>query len=397
MQSSWAIADLLLAKNGGGSCNHASFALPSGAMLITPQRGRVRRGGLALYNPQRIPGLAVKGFIWTGLWRGKTVELSAEALDDLCKTLAVVLGEPHVECAFHFGCPGIYSKLSKTVIVVMDRAGRPLAYAKLAAFATARAALMNEASVLERLSAVTALRDRVPRVLGRTEWRGLSLLLVSPGSSRRAPKRFGPMHHDFLASLASATRAPGAFIGSPTWRVMIRSLEAWRSQLPPQWRDRYDSALFELERRFGSTQLDLVLAHRDFVSSNTRLSSDGTLFVFDWEYSRPASLPGCDFFHFHVRRARNLDPDQVGKLISAARSEKVEPADDLLLAYLVDVALSFHDDLLTTGEEIGRDYRFLEMVAQGIDVLRSKRDSGAFRSMTADVVGRQIKTKSRVR
>ena len=108
------------------------------------------------------------------------------------------------------------------------------------------------------------------------------------------------MHHDFLARLRDATRTSGALVGSPMWRIITRLLEARRSRLPPQWCDRYDWALFELERRFGSTRLDLVLAHRDFVASNTRISSDGTLFVFDWELSRPGSTLGWDFFHFHL-------------------------------------------------------------------------------------------------
>ena len=127
MQTPSAIADLLLAAGGHAGRRHMSFELPNGAMLVVPKQGTGRRAGLALYNPQRATGLAAKGLLWTGLWPGRTVEVLAGPLDELRNTLAVALGEPHVECAFQFGSTGIYSK---TVILVMDRAGRPLAYAK---------------------------------------------------------------------------------------------------------------------------------------------------------------------------------------------------------------------------------------------------------------------------
>jgi hypothetical protein len=369
MRTSSAIAELLLDSDKRAGGGHASFVLPSGAMLVIPRAGATRRGGLALYNPQRATGLAAKALMWTSLWPGKATKVLAGPLDELRRIFADLLGEPCVQCAFLFGATGIYSK---TVIVAMDHAGRPLAYGKLATLPAAQEAVRHEASTLNRLSAVASLRGRIPRSLGQTYWRGFPLLVISAGPPARAPKRFGAMHRAVLASLRDATRTPGTLLESVMWHAMMRLLARWRSRLTPVWCDRYDWALGELERRLGPVRLDLALAHRDFVCWNTRMNSNGSLFVFDWEFSRQGSTPGWDFFHFHVALwavlARPLDRDSIAELISTAQSEGIESADDLLLAYLTDIALFHHDAVLSEG---GTAHRELGIAAQGIDVLRA--------------------------
>ena len=306
--------------------------------------------------------------MWSSLWPGRMVALRPEPLDELRTILADHLGVRQIECAFQFGASGIYNK---TVILVMDPAGRSLAYAKLATLAIAQEAVRHETSVLKRLSTAVALRSQVPCLLGAAEWRGFPLLLISPGPARRAPQVFGAMHRDFLARLRDATCTPGAFTESPMWHAMMRLVNTWSSRLSPEWRNRYDWAFIELERRLGSVRLDLAFAHHDFAPWNTRVNADGTLFVFDWEFSRDGWIPAWDFFHFHVTwwaaRARALDGDAVTNLVAAARREGIEPADDLLLGYLTDVALFHHDAMLREGRE---HHRVLELAAQGIDVLR---------------------------
>src|ERR1035437_4491969 len=97
------IADLLFSSDNGPSYPHASFILPSGAKIVTATRGALRRGGLALYNPQRATGLAARGLMWAGLFPSPQVEVQAEPLDELRKVFGDLLGEPRVECAFQFG------------------------------------------------------------------------------------------------------------------------------------------------------------------------------------------------------------------------------------------------------------------------------------------------------
>lgn len=197
------------------------------------------------------------------------------------------------------------------------------------------------------------------------------MLLISPGPARRAPRVFGAMHRDFLARLRDATCTPGVLAESPMWHAMMHLLSAWGGRLSSAWRGRYDWAFIQLERRLGHTRLDLARAHHDFAPWNTRVNSDGTLFVFDWEFSREGWTPAWDFFHFHASwwaaRARALDGDAITDLVAAARREGFDPGDDLLLAYLTDVALFHHDAIFREGKEY---HRILEMAGQGIDVLR---------------------------
>jgi hypothetical protein len=365
-----ALADLFLDEDIRASA-HVSFALPSGAVLVVPKAGRARRGALALYNPQRVTGRVAKALMWSGIWRGTVAHVQPRPLEELQTILAGLLGEPRLQCAFYFGATGIYSK---AVILAIDSAGRPLAYGKLAALPVAQQAVRHEGCTLDHLAAATGLRGWIPRVLAETQWREFPLLVLSAGPSAGAPKRFDAMHRAFLGMLKEATCEPAKLLDSIAWRDMNATLARRRERLAPAWRDRYDWALPELERRLGSVRLDLSLAHRDFVCWNTRTNADGSLYVFDWEFARRGSTPGWDFFHFHVAlRAvlgRALDRDGVAALTSAAHREGLAPAEDLLLAYLADVALFHHDSLLDAGED---NHPVLEIAAQGIDVLRVQK------------------------
>jgi hypothetical protein len=365
------MAELLLASDDQSARAYVSLALPYGAVLMIPKSGRVRRAALAIYNPLTAAGLAAKGLIWSGVWSARAVGVSAEALDELQSIMADLLDERHAEFAFWVGATGIYSK---TVILVMDAAGRPLAYAKLAALATAQHALCHEISILERLSTVSALRGRIPQLLSRTEWRGLPVALTSPGPARRAPPVFGAPHREFLSSLRDATRMPGILVESSMWRNATALLAQWRSVLSSAWLDRYDWALTYLERHRGHAWLDLSLAQHDFVPWNTRIHRNTSLFVFDWEFSKDGSVPGSDFFHFPIAlwavRRRAVDRDAVVGLIAAARREGIEAPGDMLLAYLVDLALFYHDAMFCEGKQ---HHSCLQIAAQAIDVLRKLR------------------------
>jgi hypothetical protein len=365
--SSSLLPELLLDKDISASA-HVSFTLPSGAVLVVPKTGQARRGALAVYNPQRVTGRVAKALMWSGMWRGTVAHVRSGPLEELQTILADLLGEPHLQCAFYFGATGIYSK---AVIIAIDGAGRPLAYCKLAALPVAQQAVRHEGCTLDRLAAAAGLHGRIPRVLGETRWRRFPLLVLSAGPSVGAPQRFGAMHRAFLARLNEATCEPGTLLESPAWHDMSEKLARWRVRLTLPWQERYDWALGALERRLGSGRLDLALAHRDFACWNTRTNADGSLYVFDWEFACRGSTPGWDFFHFHVAlRAvlgRPLDRDGVAALTSAAHREGFVPAEDLLLAYLTDVALFHHDTVLGAGEV---NHPLLEIAAQGIDVLR---------------------------
>lgn len=369
MSSASGVADLLLCELGGVDAPHAVFTLPSGTKLVIPHKGPLRRSALALYKPYRMTGLAAKSLIWTGLWPGELVGVRRDALQTLRDLLARCLGKQHVECAFQFGATGIYSK---TVILVMDSAGNALAYAKLAAGQIAQNALTYENSILRKFAAVSELRDRVPRMLAQTEWQGFPLSVISAGPPHLGPRSFNKMHLEYLARIKAATMTTCLFTDSPMWCRMQQWLCHWRNFLSADWQERYDWAFGELQTRLGQKRIELSLAHHDFVPWNIRQHRDGSLFVFDWEFSKEGSTPGWDMFHFHlapqVAFNRNLDHNAIQGLIAAATRYGMEPAEDLLLAYLTDVALFHHDAVLNLSND---QHRFLTSVAQGIDVMRT--------------------------
>lgn len=110
MTTSSPVADALLVSDGRLGRKYVSFQLPSGAFLVIPKQRVLRRGGLAIYNPLRMTGIAAKSLMWAVCWFGRSIGVLTELLDELQSILADRLGERHVECAFQFGSTGIYSK-----------------------------------------------------------------------------------------------------------------------------------------------------------------------------------------------------------------------------------------------------------------------------------------------
>lgn len=244
----------------------------------------------------------------------------------------------------------------KPVLQVFGADGRTLAFAKLAASERARTALATEAACLDRLAERTWTHLAPPRLLHRTEWNGMQVLLLSPLPTtpfRRPRDRWRPPD-EAMAELAGAFPGAGGTLGELPW------LEA-RRWVADGLRDRRSG---ELLSRCIDELVDLAAGrtwavgawHGDWTAWNM-CRSGGVVQLWDWERFQTDVPAGLDRFHYLVNAAtsrQGLSPASIrfGLDSAAGRNglrEIGSPFHVLAGCYLVAVATRY----LTLGEGEG--------------------------------------------
>jgi hypothetical protein len=190
----------------------------------------------------------------------------------------------------------------KPVIQVMDRRGKPLAYAKIGWNDLTKDLVRNEARALRAWEASPPRSFGVPRLIRETGWNGLTVALLSPiphRLMRRGRMNASPPARVLaeVIELGDSERAP---LGrSAYWSGVMSRIEALDgSEVASGLRSalsRVGSDAGDVELRFGS-------CHGDWTPWNMG-RADGRLFVWDWErYADPVPV-GFDALHFEFEVA----------------------------------------------------------------------------------------------
>src|SRR5205807_1743925 len=228
-----------------------------GSGWLLPADPALRRLGLSAFGQRGVKGSLGRSLpaAWLG---GRRLWCDVGPLEGV---LARALGEPDIRLAFCIGTSGAYRKLTAEVIT---SGGRVPAYAKIAVQPRAQASLGREHENLLRLSRVDALLGRVPGVLAWFGWRGAQVLVITAGSGRMGPSRFGEPHAEFLRPLHDAFHfqaMQAALAGRPYHPSLGRQhgLAAfwpeWRARLAPLYLAYLlDMGLFYTEARLETPE-----------------------------------------------------------------------------------------------------------------------------------------------
>jgi len=333
------LSKLGLTRSGKGY-PYKMFCGAASRRWLIPRRRGLWFPSLRLYTPHRLAGWLRKGIMFIGSNRGRSVWL--EDLRALDERVAEILRCSDLHYAFYLSGQGAHQKLTGQV---MSSSGQVLAYVKIAEGPSANGSLRCERLRLSQLSTRVELEQHLPKVAGWFCWDAREVLVTSAGPGRRGPNGFGRPHMDFLSKLRKPFYISMPLCASPMWKEILEGYEAAQAKLSLIWKARYTRAIEILEKRLKDKDLCLSLAHRDFVPWNTRLNKDGSLYVFDWEFSHEGWVASYDTSHFlfmsHILLRRSIAPYEIVRL---CRSYNVPPLCFLL--YLVDVSLLYHRMLI---------------------------------------------------
>lgn len=329
----------------GGGRPYLAYPTKETPRWVVPLDRKLRRSSFAFYQPQRLRGRFLKLLLERGPVFGERVVV--RNLSELEQGFAAKLGTD-VRLAFSVGGPGAGQKVTAQV---MSREGEVLAYAKIASRPSAIERLENEAASLVHLGTVPHLVNRVPQVLHWERRRGVASLLISAGPSKAGPKRFGRAHSRFLADLQSGESESVAFRDSNMAHHVTRTFEEVADALTVPWASRLTRSLDALQESLALVTMSVGLAHRDFTPWNTKMTADGDLFVFDWEFATDRYPHWYDRFHHvfmsHVLTRGAVPLGAVRDWVSDASLEGNGPR--FFLAYVVEIALTYQVMLLARG------------------------------------------------
>jgi hypothetical protein len=276
------------------------------------------------------------GWVPSGLALASSQPLPLESF------VAEITGEQEPFLAFSLGTPGRFRKLT---VQVMRPDGEVLGYIKLPHTNAAAERVRHEAAVLQRLWDFAPLRPYIPRVLHAGEWGKSYILFQSCGPFTRGQIDFGAPHEHFLHVLWDAQRMerPGSEL------VDEVALDCQRTEmfLNAEWRELATQALERARRDLATAMILCGISHGDFTPWNTRVKSNGQLFVFDWERARWDKPILWDVFHFHAQVASLLSN---GKGLSAPLTRSSIEGASLLLYLLSSACLLFEEQCRGTAE-----------------------------------------------
>jgi glycosyltransferase involved in cell wall biosynthesis/thymidylate kinase len=313
---------------------------------------------LNIYHPYSSSGRFAKWLVHSlpvslhhGLLWGRPDSHIADRLDHLARTIREVLGNEEIAVSFSAGTAGPHRKLTGQA----SHGGNVFSYIKTGNTSTHTRLLQQEAAMLTWLHSVEFSGAVVPKVLAVKSCEQHQLLFLSAPAQPGTRRSLRPDDKDarFLSALAANDHhhiAAQELLAANDFTTFLAAAERSDSSL---------AATLQLAKEvicnvFGETGIRLTPCHGDYAPWNTLELHDGSLYVFDWEYSSKDSPLLTDLFHRVLMPARLVLREPASRVMARllklhadpimgpviARSG-VAPAEvpGYLLLYLIRVAM----------------------------------------------------------
>jgi hypothetical protein len=189
----------------------------------------------------------------------------------------------------------------KPILHVLTPGGEPVAFVKVGDTATARELIAGEAAALEILAGRSFEQIRVPRVLHHGEWRGLSLLVLSPlptGALSLRSRRDAP-----VAAMRELTGEPRRcpLVSSAFWmRLSMVPLD------DPDQRKRFAEVVARAGDAYAGDEIGFGAWHGDWAPWNMAWYR-GQVQLWDWERFDPDVPAGLDLVHYRLQTGGGYD------------------------------------------------------------------------------------------
>jgi glycosyltransferase involved in cell wall biosynthesis/thymidylate kinase len=330
---------------------------------------------LNLYHPYSLSGRFVTSLVrllparaQRRLFWSRPDLRTADQLDLLARVVCRTLGSETIKVSFSTGTPGIHRKLTAQA----SRDGSILSYVKIGNTSAHSKLLQQETDTLEWLGRASFDAAVLPMVLASESVEGHELLFLSAPAQPGKQRSLQPDDKDarFLSALSSHSDQ----------RIAARDLfEAMNFSAFLAAMQRVDSlaantlhaAMEVICNVFEQTEIRLAPCHGDYAPWNSLELQDGSLYVFDWEYSSKEAPLFTDLFHRVLMPARlvhrqpprrvvarllalHRDP-VLGSVISRSGIERSEVRAYLLL-YLIRMGML----------EAGTEGRLSEFISESL-------------------------------
>ena len=282
------------------SLNRAAYLLP----LALDRKARARL--LHEYNTLRTPGSRVARRLLAMASRtgvapravGEVLAVRVPRTPDgsLLELAARHLGRDPSHLAMSCGVR-VRNGIPRPTVTIVDSAGIPVAFLKVATQDLHRSRLRNEHQIRTRIATRTTLGISTPAPLFFEEWGGRDVLGTAPlpRDVRRVNHRDAREILPMLEGLRSAfTRAEHHLDRSP-W---LAGLMERAAALPDNLAEEISSVVDRLLERHGSEPIPHGFAHGDWSAWNMARTRTGDLTVWDWEFGlehAPVGLDECNW------------------------------------------------------------------------------------------------------
>lgn len=313
----------------------------AGFALYTPSKFTARLKLAAVRLAARLPPrLWCRDAMWVAARRTPPLEQSiSKLLDGLDHRLALSSGAPE---------PARNRKVSA---VALGLDGSQAAFIKLPTSDLAHRLVRHEADVLAAMQhRFGEYASPAPRLLHSGDECGQYLLAQSPLGGRPAPARFTELHRRYLQSLQS----PGD-LRIATDTAFFKDLQSRIDALGERAGD-LKSTFEKVRPTLAAAAVPHTLIHGDFAPWNLRVTSEGRMAAFDWEYGSLDGLPLLDETHFALQVGWLLHdwaPDRAAQELNAGAVAR----DGLSACVVRALQVTYLVDALTRllGEEYDRD------------------------------------------
>jgi hypothetical protein len=298
--------------------------------LVPLDTWRAAGASCLAYNRLREPRTRLqRGVLGAGLRVGAGRAVAGERFavdagpDSLLAHMRNVLGDQRLCLAVGLGS---LDTVWKPTLQVLRHDGRPLAYVKVGWTEFPTDLVENEAATLSLWDAHRGRGPVTPRLLSRSEWRGLTLVAVSP-----LPVDVRRIGDDTTTPSPAPVRALDGDavpeqLGSTTWwKTLAESVTAGADH-PAD--GHLTAALDAAAVRFADHVVPTARWHGDWTPWNLAQSPSRGLVAWDWEYSAPGAPVGLDEVHSSFQVARLLG----GHTAAGSFDRSASDADPLLAA-----------------------------------------------------------------
>lgn len=196
----------------------------------------------------------------------------------------------------------------------------------------------HEFLLLDFLNSFEQMRSRIPVALDYVATDDdLYLFIQSTVKTLQSKEihQWTPMHQRFQDELHSLTATPMKAAETDTFLSIRRLYDTYANVIPEELRDSVSDSAQLVLANLSDMEISAVVTHRDFTPWNM-IVSDGSLFVFDWEYGIYHGVPGLDKCHFLIQTAifeQHASPESVIRLL-----KQYGDIDAMLLKiYLLDM------------------------------------------------------------